>query len=685
MKLLIIAGPYEADRIRRAVVSAGFEAVAVEPGESLSGWITASRPDLIVLAPQIVNADPEVALAKVRAVPRGRVPTFLVGEPEDEARMKDLADGFLVRPLSTTELVERVRARLGAAPSGTGGLVSAGSPSERPAGASVARSLPTLRPLVAAADADVGIPVSRARTSQAGALFVKLAESIDATLDAEMLSVARSVGAPRREAPPSARRAPESAVASAAPSQPAPSPKAGRRPSEDPFERTPMAPMTALAAAAALPLPSASETRAPASAAVEASSAAAFEAVEAEHASRQKTVEVPRDVFAKMIADRIAATHDGGTAAGAPAPVESGKLADNDVAAQLGRMSFQRLTGRLVLRRGPVEKIIFFDRGAPVLGTSNLPEDRMGEMLVRQGRLTAKQLARAAAELPGAERRLGLVLVESGFITASELPVIVRRHFEEIIHSTFGWEDGEWALGPGQPSHEIVLLDEHPGAIIIAGIRRKYSAARLARCLGGGGHTFRLASGAATAEVVRGMALTPEERAVVGLFDGTRTLEEVRAYLGAREEVVAGVAWALSVLGQLERVEPRVADAANGPGARAVNGAGAPTAAAGLERPSAEPSERERVRARYALVEEGDYFQVLDLPRGASLEDVRRAHDALMSALAPTSLAPSLVAELGAELRAIRRVLDEALRVLGEPTMRLRYESHLPPEEHAAP
>src|SRR5262245_51296492 len=116
MKLLIIAGPYEADRIRRAVVSAGFEAVAVEPGESLSGWITASRPDLIVLAPQIVNPDPSVALAKVRAVPRGRVPTFLVGDAEDEARTKDLADGFLTRPLSTTELVTRVRARLGKGP-----------------------------------------------------------------------------------------------------------------------------------------------------------------------------------------------------------------------------------------------------------------------------------------------------------------------------------------------------------------------------------------------------------------------------------------------------------------------------------------------------------------------------------------------------------------------------------------
>ena len=87
MKLLIISGPYEADRLRKAAVSAGFEAVAVEPGESLSGWITASRPALIIMAPQMVHPDPTQALARVRSVPRGRVPIFLVGDSADQPRM----------------------------------------------------------------------------------------------------------------------------------------------------------------------------------------------------------------------------------------------------------------------------------------------------------------------------------------------------------------------------------------------------------------------------------------------------------------------------------------------------------------------------------------------------------------------------------------------------------------------
>src|SRR3954468_12725138 len=120
MKLLIIAGPYEADRIRKAAVSAGFETVAVEPGESLSGWITASRPEVIVMAPQMVHPDPAQALAKVRSVPRGRVPTFLVGEAADEPRMRGLGEGFFVRPVSAEALLARARALLMQGPGAVG-------------------------------------------------------------------------------------------------------------------------------------------------------------------------------------------------------------------------------------------------------------------------------------------------------------------------------------------------------------------------------------------------------------------------------------------------------------------------------------------------------------------------------------------------------------------------------------
>jgi hypothetical protein len=667
MKLLIIAGPYEADRIRRAAVSAGVESVAVEPGESLSGWITASRPDLIVMAPQIVNPDPSVAVGKVRAVPRGRVPIFLIGDAAEEERLKGLGDGFFVRPIAIDQLLARVHDRLAregdtvldrrAGPPGEGGsgpipveVAAVGSgPKSGPVLAGGKRPLPSLKPLVSASDASGPVVVAKPRVTESSALFMKLAESIDATLDAEMYDVARSVGALRRAPPP-----------------PPPPPPSGRRPPEEDLERTPMVSPTAVVAHAAFSAETASEALA-----------------ELGEGGEQKTVQVSRDTFVRLMGDRAQAAKLTDVVVGTPAPVESGKIAvDSDVAALLGRMALQRLTGRLTLRRGGVDKTITFDRGTPVLAASSDPQDRMGEMLVRQGRVTVAQQAQAAAMLATSEgRRFGGLLVDSGVLKLSELTELVCRHYEEIIHSVFAWEDGEWLLGPEQaPEDENVLLTEHPAALILEGIRRKYGVTRLRRCLGGGGQIFRIPAAEATSEILLRMRLDHEERALVALFDGVRSLDEIRAVSTAPEEGVYCLAWALFVLGHLERVDQR-ADQAAATASVAAGGAGSGGHSNGqveAARARDRAIDRARVLARYALVEEGDYFQVLGVSRSANAHEVRRAHQALMRELAPGALDPALAAELGAELRAIRAVLDEALRVLGEGPLRARYEAAVP-------
>ncbi len=192
MKLLIIAGPYEADRIRKSAVAAGFEAVAVEPGESLSGWITATRPQLIVMAPQMVNPDPALALAKVRSVPRGRVPIFLVGDEADEGRMASLSEGFFVRPVSPDLLLDHARAVLNAerARESTflGHEFSHSGKTPRPAGvvSGSGKSSSTLRPLVTTVPART-VAVGTARSAgDTNVLLAELGAGIDAMLDAEL-------------------------------------------------------------------------------------------------------------------------------------------------------------------------------------------------------------------------------------------------------------------------------------------------------------------------------------------------------------------------------------------------------------------------------------------------------------------------------------------------------------------
>ena len=600
MKLLIIAGPYEADRIRRAAVSAGFETVAIEPGESLSGWISATRPDLIVMAPQIVNPDPNVALAKVRSTPRGRVPIFFVGDAADEARLRPLADGFFVRPIAPADLIEQARARVVPSHDKSGPIAR---PPSSPALDSLAGGTPGpgsgpknvpalgLKPLVASRSDASGGP------STPQNLLRDLANSIDASLDAEMHSVARG--------------------------------------------------LVSEAASAATPA----------------------------------VAELRND------------------AAGVPAPFDSGAIGTPDIAILLGRIHLERLSGRLTFRRGLAKKTIYFERGAPVYASSNLPDDRMGEMLSRQGRLTREQRAKGAQILESTGRRIGGVLVEMGALKEGELAPLVRRHYEEITYSVFGWpeggdvpaEDGEWTLGPERlDKDEPIRLDEPAPAVVMEGIRRKYTTPRLLRRLGGGAQVMQLlVSGTAASAVLDDMGLSDEERTVVRRFDGVRTLDEIRAAANVGEEVVCGVAWALVSLrlaAVTRAVEAetlaKVALAAGGNGT--VQGAAASPEPAPPGDPAARDKERDqaidraRVLSRYALVEEGDYFEVLGLPREASPHEVRRAHQALSREMSLAGLDPEVAAELDGPLRAIRAVLDEGARVLGDAGLRRRYQAQLP-------
>ncbi len=219
MKLLIIAGPYEADRIRKAAVAAGFESLAIEPGESLSGWITASRPDLIVMAPQIVNPDPALALAKVRTVPRGRVPVFLVGDAAEEERMRNLAEGFFVRPIAPEILLARARAILAPSPSpgralpdfertemglGAAAIAKAVRPqpdferTEMGLGGAGPAAL-ALEPL--AAPALGGGAAAPDRGAEPSRLLADLGAGIDALLDAELQALVAATPPPALPAP----------------------------------------------------------------------------------------------------------------------------------------------------------------------------------------------------------------------------------------------------------------------------------------------------------------------------------------------------------------------------------------------------------------------------------------------------------------------------------------------------
>jgi hypothetical protein len=379
-------------------------------------------------------------------------------------------------------------------------------------------------------------------------------------------------------------------------------------------------------------------------------------------------------------------------------PDDEGDLAVEDVAQLVARLYGAGFTGALTLGRGDGDKTLFFDDGQPVGARSTFAHDRLVDLLVRDGAIS-RDAAAKLRDLPDGGRRAALALVERGLVKSSELFATLRRHGEQILYSCFAWERGRYRLGREQPSSEDrVRMGAHPHALILEGVRRKYSLERLSeRFARVGGPDAVPAPTVLLMRTLEDCAPTPGERAVAELIDGERTLGDlVRAPTGAplSEAAVYALVWVLAAAGALDLDGGELTDDAEAAALAAIRPASTLVLASGSgadrrgrprpierarDRDTDRAIDRERVLAKRQQVQDGDYFSVLGLDRDATAHEVARAFERLKREFAPDRFAEPVRQELAAALTEIGDVLDEAHRVLADEGVRKSYREHLPP------
>ncbi len=342
-------------------------------------------------------------------------------------------------------------------------------------------------------------------------------------------------------------------------------------------------------------------------------------------------------------------------------PVAGGDLADRDLPLLLGRAFGEGMTGRLRIRNHGVEKSIYFEAGLPVMAASDDAADRMLAMLVREGVIDGRQSEEAARVVDATGRKVGAVLVDLGFLRSDELLPAVRRHYESIILSLFSWSVGTWQIDPEVTAGpDRTRLLRHPAALVREGLEKGYPADKVSARLGAGRKVFLLDSSTSAADITAQALTERAEMRVPMLFDGVRSIEDVAHATGLSELTVRKIALALSCFAALRPVD--------------VDGGSRGGTRVGLRDLSID---RERVQARHALANEGDYFRVLGVDRTADAGDVRRAHTRLCREIAPETLGPELWHELRQQIATIQEVLDEGVRVLSTPALRSAYEFNL--------
>lgn len=104
------------------------------------------------------------------------------------------------------------------------------------------------------------------------------------------------------------------------------------------------------------------------------------------------------------------------------------------VAELFRKIHVRERTGVLGYYRGSVHRDMLFRHGGVVATRSTVTDDRLGEVMVRHGRITAQHLADASVLVKGG-RRLGDALVELRIVRPEEIEPFVRLQLLEVSRS----------------------------------------------------------------------------------------------------------------------------------------------------------------------------------------------------------------------------------------------------------
>lgn len=340
-------------------------------------------------------------------------------------------------------------------------------------------------------------------------------------------------------------------------------------------------------------------------------------------------------------------------------PPASSCLQAGEAPKAVARAIRERFTGALAVEtENVIRRIVLRDGDLVTVASSSEKESLIG-FLVGRGSLREETGQSLERRVPRFGRHAAAALIANGQLTQDQLWPVLRGHADWLLSRILRTETGALSFEAEMPatlSDEPTVYGRSSGAAaFLEGVLRAFSPSdALARL---GSASSHLESGPATFLAAE-CDLTPEQQkwldpALVG-----RPVHASDVPPKARP-----VLYALFLLGVLRQ-----------------SGAGGPPR--GLREPKAGSRDslaldvaaiRERVAARLALVQEGDYYAVLGIRRGATHHEIAIAYENLRQELDPASIINARTADLSESVNVILEVLEEAFEILSDPVRRERY------------
>jgi curved DNA-binding protein CbpA len=346
----------------------------------------------------------------------------------------------------------------------------------------------------------------------------------------------------------------------------------------------------------------------------------------------------------------------------------SGSLAATPLPQVLRRIFLGGLKGTLRLARRDETRNMFFEKGELRNATSSREGQKIGAFLKRRGWITDKDLAWALETVTRQGRaRLGKILIDRGLVTRAVLDAEMKRLVEEIVFSTFEWEEGEFRFEPAAGILDPdVALSLSTAAAIVEGIRRLPESDVFRQRLGDGKQVLALAGDPLSR--YQYLSLTPQEAYLLSRVDGLVDLDALLKLGGASRAAAAKTLYALLSCGIAQwRSEGSVPVSTAVPDR--LNVEVSPQA----DLPS--PAYAEMVRSTYRRVDWLTHYELLGIGSEATLEEIRTAYFEKSRAFHPDLRHRPDLFDCQKELETVFTRLRNAFETLSDDRQRAEYDA----------
>jgi curved DNA-binding protein CbpA len=329
----------------------------------------------------------------------------------------------------------------------------------------------------------------------------------------------------------------------------------------------------------------------------------------------------------------------------------------NHIATHLRDIFFNKKTGRLIYRRAEILKYFFFEKGAVIQVKTNQADERLGEILYKLERIPRDAHDRLD-EYIEPNKNLGEVLRTRGVISEEDLAEALAHQIRESVLNVFPHFDAEMEFqahdsfaGSGEaPPVSVPLLIEY-------GIRRMPSNPLL--------QAFLARRTPALGRRTYAYLLTAEEREVLEKINGADTGEIILRTLTVPADQFWKSLYLFYCLGVVDLSgEPAVEPADPKTRLR-------PSTAA---RPDV-PREVAEVMSFREILPSMTLYQILDLPKTASDEDIKKAYFQMARKFHPDRFDRKLVADFKAQIDEVFDGITNAYRVLSNRESRRIYDA----------